>query len=121
MLASRVGSYLATFGTPCRSHLQWSTTNLRRLWSFLSGSYIYRILDVTSLCLYKGENGFLQNKEGFEECGFEAGGLTGKIAWCLGETEESRKEGGKEGRKKERKKGRKEGRAGGREGRRRNE
>ena len=63
MLASRVGSYLATFGTPCRSHLQCSTTNLRHLWNFMSGSYVYRILDATGTCLCKGENGFLQNKE----------------------------------------------------------
>ena len=35
----------------------------------------------------------------FEECGFVAGGLTGKIAWCLGDTAKSRKEGGKDGRK----------------------
>jgi hypothetical protein len=36
----------------------------------------------------------------FGECGFAAGGLTGNIAGCLGETAESRAEGGrKEGRK----------------------
>ena len=63
MFASRVGSYLAVFGTPCRSHLQGSTTYLRHLWNFLSGSYVYLILDATRMCLYKGENGFLQNKE----------------------------------------------------------
>lgn len=33
----------------------------------------------------------------FEECGFAAGGLTGKFARCLGETAKSRKEGRREG------------------------
>jgi hypothetical protein len=37
----------------------------------------------------------------FEECGFAAGGLTGKVARCLGETAKSRKKGRKEGRKEE--------------------
>jgi len=50
----------------------------------------------------------------FEECGFAAGGLTGKIERCLGgETAESRMEGGregKEGEKERRKEGREEGR-----------
>jgi hypothetical protein len=41
----------------------------------------------------------------FEECGFAAGGLTGKIARSLGDTAESRNEGGKEGRKRGRKEG----------------
>ena len=63
MFAERVVSYLATFGTPCPSQLQGSTENLWHLWNFLIGSYVYLILDATRMCLYKGQNVFLQNRE----------------------------------------------------------